>query len=161
MIRDSSPQTSMARRRGLLVTVPAMAFVLAGCGGGASNTTDRVTLGAPAVEATALPANGATLGVEDFAASVTVPGTVVLDVRTAAEFATGHLEGAQNLDVSSPAFPAALEQLDRDASYAVYCRSGNRSAAALQLMLGEGFTSVYHLDGGIGAWTATGRPTVT
>lgn len=51
------------------------------------------------------------------------PGVVVLDVRTPEEFAEGHLPGAVNLDVSDPGFEQGLEELDRDATYAVYCRT--------------------------------------
>lgn len=151
----------MTSRRPVLVAAPVLALVLAGCGGGATAAPPAAPVGGVGTVAAAQPANGATLDVEAFAAAVTVPGTVVLDVRTPAEFAAGHLEGALNLDVSSPGFTSALAQLDPGATYAVYCRSGNRSAAALELMLGQGFTSAYHLDGGIGAWTAAGHPTVT
>lgn len=164
----------MTRGRAALLVAPALALLLAGCGAGAVGTPDAgagattpatvvpsSTAGAPTADAPALPrpANGATLDVEEFATAITAPGTVVLDVRTPAEFADGHLEGAQNLDVSSPGFVTTLEQLDPDATYAVYCRSGSRSAAALEQMLARGFTAVYHLDGGIGAWSATGRAT--
>ncbi|GGK73104.1 rhodanese-like domain-containing protein [Ornithinimicrobium pekingense] len=160
------------------LAVPALALVLAGCGGasaapgtapaeaagttvtGAAVTEAPLAEEPPVPEPASAPVNGATLDVDRFAAAVRVPGTVVLDVRTPAEFAEGHLEGAQNLDASSPGFTATLELLDPDDTYAVYCRSGSRSAAAMQQMLDRGFTAVYHLDGGIGAWTAAGRPTV-
>lgn len=165
----------MTRGRAALLAAPVLALVLAGCGSGAAGTPDvgagaapatvgaSTTAGAPTTDGPVVPrpANGATLDVEEFATAITAPGTVVLDVRTPAEFADGHLEGAQNLDVSSPAFATTLEQLDPDATYAVYCRSGSRSAAALEQMLGRGFTAVYHLDGGIGAWSATGRATAS
>ena len=83
----------------------------------------------------------------------------VIDVRRDYEFEAGHIPGARHLDLNDLA--ANADSLPKDRPVVFYCRSGNRSAAALQLMLGESFTSVYHLDGGIGAWTATGRPTVT
>lgn len=88
------------------------------------------------------------------------PETVVLDVRTAAEFAEGHLEDAVNIDVESPDFEQRLAELDPDLPYAVYCRSGNRSRVALDAMQEQGFDAAYHLEGGIGAWAEAGNPVV-
>lgn len=105
-------------------------------------------------------AQQATLDALEFQALVDSPGTVVIDVRTSEEFAAGHLDGALNLDLESGAFEAELAELDREASYALYCRSGARSRAALDLMVAAGFERVAHLDGGIDAWTSAGLPTV-
>lgn len=74
-----------------------------------------------------------------------VPASRVIDVRTAEEFAEGHVKGARNLDIRSGEFESALKDLDKDASYSVYCRSGNRSAAAVEIMRNEGFTNVVDL----------------
>ncbi|MGB7818657.1 MAG: rhodanese-like domain-containing protein, partial [Ornithinibacter sp.] len=89
------------------------------------------------------------------------PGTTVVDVRTPAEFAEGHLPGAINIDVSSPTFAASVAQLDPTAPYAVYCRSGNRSATAVAEMTDLGFEEAFHLGGGIGAWQSAGGEVVT
>ena len=59
---------------------------------------------------------------------------MVVDVRTPAEFAAGHVAGALNLDVTAPDFGAQVRALDPGAGYLVYCQSGNRSAAAAQQM---------------------------
>lgn len=56
--------------------------------------------------------------------------TVVVDVRTAGEYAGGHLDGAVNLDLQSAGFAQEVAALDADADYVVYCQSGNRSAQA-------------------------------
>lgn len=48
----------------------------------------------------------------------------MIDVRTPAEFASGHLEGAINIDVQSPDFDQQVAQLDPSATYLVYCRGG-------------------------------------
>jgi len=109
--------------------------------------------------AAAAPAKGATLDATAFAAALKRPGTVVLDVRTAAEFADGHLPAAINIDVNAADFSTKVGALDKNVPYAVYCRSGNRSATALRIMEGLGFSQAYHLGGGIGAWTAAGGPT--
>lgn len=74
-----------------------------------------------------------------------VPAGNVIDVRTAAEFAEGHVQGARNLDIQNGDFEAALVNLDKSLSYNVYCRSGNRSAAAVEIMRNAGFTNVVDL----------------
>ncbi|GGG15525.1 rhodanese-like domain-containing protein [Pontibacter amylolyticus] len=75
----------------------------------------------------------------------------LLDVRTAGEFASGTIKGARNLDVTSGQFQNALGSLDKDKEYFVFCRSGNRSGSACDLMSAQGF-KCYNLAGGIGAW---------
>jgi rhodanese-related sulfurtransferase len=64
--------------------------------------------------------------------------TVVVDVRTPAEYADGHLEGAVNLDLTSGQLEAEIPSLDAEGEYVVYCKSGNRSAQAAALMEGAG-----------------------
>lgn len=74
-----------------------------------------------------------------------IPASRVIDVRTAEEFAEGHVKGARNLDLRNGDFQATLAELDKDQSYSVYCRSGNRSATAVELMRNAGFTNVVDL----------------
>ena len=88
-------------------------------------------------------------------------GTVVIDVRTPGEFASGHLEGAVNIDVQSPDFDALVGQLDPEGDYVVYCRSGNRSAQAIDRMEGLGFTDLVNAGSVQSAADATGLPVVT
>lgn len=68
--------------------------------------------------------------------------TVIIDVRTPAEFATGHLVGAVNIDVQSPDFRDRVMALDTDGEYFIYCRSGNRSGQAITQMFQMGFTNM-------------------
>jgi rhodanese-related sulfurtransferase len=68
---------------------------------------------------------------------------MIIDVRTPQEFAAGHLSGAVNLDVNDPSFDARMAQLDRTGTYFVYCRSGNRSAQAVNRMRDAGFVDAY------------------
>lgn len=75
--------------------------------------------------------------------------TVVIDVRTPGEFASGHLEGAVNIDVQSASFDETVSELPTDGDYVVYCQSGNRSAGAIDRMEGLGFTALTDA-GGVG-----------
>lgn len=129
---------------------------LAACATGADEVS--VTSG-PTAEAA--PEAGATLDAADFAAALKRPDTTILDVRTPEEFAQGHLPGAVNMNVEDPAFPQQASTLDPTGSYAIYCRSGNRSGVAVDYLLGQGFDSLYHLDGGIQAWEGEGGEVVT
>lgn len=80
----------------------------------------------------------------------------VLDVRTAEEFAGGHLQKAVPLDFYAPDFQERLNQLDKQKPYLIYCQSGRRSAKTLDLMKAAGFARVYELAGGFLAWQAAG-----
>ena len=148
----------MNRRIAALTLASALvALPLAGCGSDEPTTSSA---GGSASDVQT-PASGAEVDVDTFAAAMQQPGTVVLDVRTPAEYAEGHLEGAVNIDVTAPDFAQQVAQLDPKATYAVYCRSGNRSAAAVQAMAAQGVTNTYHLGGGITAWTSAGNEVVT
>lgn len=88
--------------------------------------------------------------------TVDATGAVVIDVRTPSEFASGHLEGAINIDVQADDFAQRLSALDPAGRYLVYCRSGNRSAVAVSIMRSLGFGDLTDL-GGVGqAAAATG-----
>jgi len=86
------------------------------------------------------------------------PSFVALDVRTPAEYSTGHLPGAVNADFYAPDFGKQLEALDKDRSYFVYCQSGNRSSTAAERMHSLGFKHVYDIQGGMTAWQGEGLP---
>ncbi len=98
-------------------------------------------------------------GAEDLIESV--EDLVVLDVRTPEEFTAGALPDAILIDINQPSFTAEVEQLDSTLPYLVYCRSGNRSARAVEIMENLGFDEIYELDDGIGAWVGSGRQLVT
>lgn len=87
--------------------------------------------------------------------------TAIIDVRTAEEYAAGHLEGAVNIDVESPTFQAVIESLPTEEAYAVYCRTGRRSAVAKEKMDASGFTAVADLGSLEDAASSTGRKVVT
>jgi rhodanese-related sulfurtransferase len=86
---------------------------------------------------------------------------VVIDVRTPAEFESGHLADAVNIDIESGTFDTDVAELEKDGTYVVYCRSGNRSGVATEKMAELGFTDVYNLEGGVTDWVAAGGALVT
>ena len=67
---------------------------------------------------------------------------MVIDVRTPSEFAEQHLQGALNINLQGDDFVERISQLDRNGTYAVYCRSGNRSSQAVAAMKTLGFVNV-------------------
>ncbi len=89
------------------------------------------------------------------------PLFVILDVRTAKEFAMGRIKGARNIDVKAANARERLGKLDRNGSYLLYCRGGMRSARAMGFMKGKGFKKVYNLAGGLMRWQAEKLPLET
>jgi rhodanese-related sulfurtransferase len=100
------------------------------------------------------------LSVTEFSSKVAEVGVITLDVRTPGEYAEGHLEGAQLIDFQSGNFESEISSLDKDATYAVYCRSGNRSGQSVKVMHDAGFHNVYNLNGGVIDWANAGLPLV-
>lgn len=99
------------------------------------------------------------INVADFAAGLdSTDNALLLDVRTDAEFASGHLTGATQIDFYRGDFQEALSALDKNQPVFVYCRSGNRSGKAAKQMKAMGFKEVYNLEGGIGAWARRNQP---
>jgi len=88
------------------------------------------------------------------------PEFVILDIRTTNEFSEGRLAGAVNVDFYAESFRADLKKLDREKTYLVYCRSGNRSGQSRPFFVEPGFREVYHLESGINSWKAEGYPVV-
>lgn len=80
---------------------------------------------------------------------------MLIDVRTPAEFAEGHLDGAVNIPVELPTFAAQVALLDSDMDFLVYCRSGRRADVAIAYMDTLGMTST-NLGSVEAASTATG-----
>ena len=145
----SNPTRSWSRRLAaavLVITAMAAATGVSACSSSAPTSSS------------ASPATGQHVAASDFATAMKAPGTIVLDVRTPAEYASGHLPSARNVDIEGSGFAAGIAALDKNGTYAVYCRSGNRSGTALEQMSAAGFTHVYDLAGGIGAWQNMGGP---
>ena len=86
--------------------------------------------------------------------------TAVIDVRSVAEFQSGHLEGALNIDVESNGFATKIETLDKAGTFLLYCHSGRRAGLAKDQMTAAGFVNVTNLGGLSDAAGATGLPVV-
>jgi phage shock protein E len=137
-----------------LAALVAVAALLAGCSASPLSPTSGPT-------AATAPAVGASLAPADFAAAVKLPNTVLVDVRTPEEYASGHLAGATLIDVEGADFATKIAALDKTKTYAVYCRAANRSKVAMTIMQQAGFTSVYDLAGGINNWKSAGGQVVS
>lgn len=99
------------------------------------------------------------LGVEEFEQRISDDEEVVrVDVRTAEEYADGHVADAANIDVLRDDFGSrASASLPKDKTIAVYCRSGKRSKKAAGILVKNGYR-VVELDSGYMGWTAAGKP---
>lgn len=99
--------------------------------------------------------------VNGFAELTDSPDVFLLDVRTADEYGSGHIDGATNVDVKQADFVSrARAVLPADGTIAVYCRSGMRSALAAGQLAAQGYR-VVNLKGGINAWKKQGQPVTT
>ena len=88
------------------------------------------------------------------------PDVVLLDVRTAEEYAERHLKDAILIDVTEPGFLGKCQrQLPVDKTVAVYCRTGFRSKSAGNLLAEAGY-DVINMKGGITAWVEAGKEVV-
>ena len=96
--------------------------------------------------------------VQGFAELIEDTSVVVLDVRTAAEFAEGHIQGAILIDQGQSDFVEKAQAiLSIDKKIAIYCRSGRRSANAAGKLADAGYKCV-NLKGGILAWQGANMP---
>ena len=99
------------------------------------------------------------LGATEFIEKASTKDVVLIDVRTPGEFAEGNIVNALNIDVQSSSFDSQIAQLDPTKTYALYCRSGNRSGIAAEKMADAGFTTIYNATVGFTDLAAAGAPT--
>ena len=73
----------------------------------------------------------------------------IIDVRTAEEFADGTIEGSINIDFLAEGFLEKMnEQLNKEETIYIYCRSGGRSAKAATLLIEAGYSNIIELETG-------------
>lgn len=80
----------------------------------------------------------------------------VLDVRTADEYASGHVPGAANIPYDQVA--ARLAEVPKDRPVVLYCRSGRRAGLAAEVLKDQGYRDLRLLEGDMPAWIEQGRP---
>lgn len=100
----------------------------------------------------AKPKTYSDLSSEDFKKGMNDKDAVIIDVRTPGEFQSGKLKGARNIDIMGSGFMAQVQNLPKDKKYYVYCRSGNRSGQACEVMAKMGFQNLNNMAGGIMGW---------
>ena len=95
-----------------------------------------------------------------FATAIKEPNTVLLDVRTQGEFDNGHIEGATLIPVEQLSNRLGELENAKSKTVLVYCRSGNRSTVAANILKDAGFSSLVNLQSGIRGWERADLPTV-
>lgn len=86
--------------------------------------------------------------------------SLILDVRDATEFASGHIQGAKNIPVSELA--NRLKEIERfkDKSVLVHCQRGTRASSACKILKAQQFSQLNNLQGGLNAWVEAKLPLV-
>ena len=94
----------------------------------------------------------------DFAAVMKAkPNMPILDIRSEAQFKTGHIWRANCFDPDAKDFDARISGLSRTQEYAVYCQAGNRSFDVATEMKRLGIHRIYHLQKGLNFWGEAGQ----
>jgi len=140
---------------GLIVLVLiATALIMVACGGETAQIETPTPTATPTavLSYTSLTIDGAKALVQEN------PDLIVLDVRTRAEYEISHLQNAILIPVSD--LKNRLAELDKDKKILVYCNTGIRSAIASEILINNGFGSVYNMLGGIDDWIKAGYPVV-
>lgn len=126
----------------ILLPFLALLFVVQSCSNGQAQNTN--------------------LSAAEFAAKIKeVPTAPIIDVRSAGEFAGGHLANAQNIDWNGGDFDQKISSIDKSKPVFVYCLSGGRSGSAAAKMRADGFKEVYEMNGGMMKWRAAQLPETT
>ena len=83
---------------------------------------------------------------------------LLIDVREPDEYRSGYIKGARHIPLGSLAGKVDELASHKDKQVLLYCRSGNRSASAANILVKAGFSNVGHLAGGITAWQSDNYP---
>lgn len=84
------------------------------------------------------------------------PRPVIIDVRTALEYNSGHVQSARHCPLGKET--QLIEELDKQAPLVLLCKTGHRSQAAARTLLDMGFSDISHLAGGMDRWKKERRP---
>jgi phage shock protein E len=83
---------------------------------------------------------------------------IVLDVRSAEEFNSGHIKGALNIDIRQPDAFSKIDKLNKNAKYIVHCRTNHRSGMAVEHMMQSRFKNIYQMMDGWSGWLTNNLP---
>jgi len=133
----------------LLIALFGLTFAVSSCQNKPSTTT---TTNESGVQVTSK-----VLTVEEYEKAIANPDIQLVDVRTPAEFSSGHIAKAININVMDATFTNEISKLDKQKSVYIYCRSGARSQRAAATLMQNGFTQIIDLQGGINSWNAAGK----
>jgi rhodanese-related sulfurtransferase len=97
------------------------------------------------------------LSLNEFKTELNQKNSVLIDIRTPQEFASGHIEGATNINFYNKDFESQMYEAAEKANVLIYCASGNRSGQALKSLNAGKFKSISDLSGGIRAWATGGN----
>jgi rhodanese-related sulfurtransferase len=131
-----------------ILSVFAIVLTLSSCSSDKSNSQST--------EQTATSATVVNLSAKEF--SEKSPSGTILDVRTPGEVAQGKIDGAVVIDFYQSDFLDQVSKISKDQEIYIYCAVGARSEEAARMLLQQGYTKVYHLQGGIQSWYQSGFP---
>jgi rhodanese-related sulfurtransferase len=121
----------------VLILAVLLSLIMGACAGAVGPATAQVQL----------------IGPQEYKQQFSQDDHLLIDVRTPEEYAGGHIPGSINISVETLA--DRLDEVPRDETLVVYCRTGNRSATAANILVENGYQPVYDL-GGIQDWVAQG-----
>ncbi|RLF58776.1 MAG: rhodanese-like domain-containing protein [Thermoplasmata archaeon] len=88
------------------------------------------------------------------------PNFIIIDIRTPEEYESGHLADSIIIDYYESTFEKDIDQLDKEKTYLIYCRTGRRTGLAMDIMEDLNFLNVYNMLGGITQWETEGLPII-
>ncbi|MEX1063113.1 MAG: rhodanese-like domain-containing protein [Balneolaceae bacterium] len=107
-----------------------------------------ITIGVIMLVSLFIPSSGGDLDPEAFKEKLKTDPGVIVDVRTPEEYQEGHLADAgHHMNFLSDEFEQKIDNLDKEETYYLYCRTGNRSGKAMKKMQRAGFKQVYNVGG--------------
>ncbi|MCX7707870.1 MAG: rhodanese-like domain-containing protein [Anaerolineae bacterium] len=134
------------RRLYFVLAAVLILALLAGCGGAAAPA-------ATAIDVRNLPS---TVDVATVRSLQDRPDVVLFDVREPYEYQAGHIPGVKLIPMND--VPNRINEIPRDKTVILTCRSGNRSGQVADFLRKQGFTNVHNMQGGILAWQQAGYP---
>ena len=134
-----------AKNRIYLIAVILLVGVFSGCSNNSTETNKEVSTTEKKASVINITPEAAKKRLD------TEKGIILLDVRTMEEYQTGHIKDAILMPVDTIKAESVKNIKDKEATIFVYCRSGNRSATAANILIEQGYKNVYDL-GGISNW---------